>query len=327
MSWTNSNERGSLLGMRFVAWCLQTFGLRPARWLVEPVVLYFFVTSGAARRASLDYLRRVARFPQGRAALGREPGLWLVWQHFRTFGQMLLDRVCLWRGMHGRFAIEFPRQQLLLDCIASGRGAILLGAHVGSFDLLRALAKRNDRRVYLVMFQASTPKFNAFLKALDPTLESHVIRLDPSSVDSILAIEAHVSRGDWVALLADRKELVSSRRIGRAPLLGSIAELPLGPLRVASLLGCPVYTIVALKTGPQRYTIDVEQLADFDSRESPRRERDLQAWLEIYARRLESACLRAPLQWFNFYDFWGDRAERSPVELRQSDAPEHRHAQ
>jgi predicted LPLAT superfamily acyltransferase len=40
----------------------------------------------------------------------------------------------------------------------------------------------------------------------------------------------------------------------------------------------------------------------------PRRERDKIAreTLEAWVRRLEHFALRSPMQWFNFYDFYGD---------------------
>ena len=36
------------------------------------------------------------------------------------------------------------------------------------------------------------------------------------------------------------------------------------------------------------------------------REQELAVWLERYVRRLEELCRSHPLQWSNFYDFWGD---------------------
>ena len=40
----------------------------------------------------------------------------------------------------------------------------------------------------------------------------------------------------------------------------------------------------------------------------PREERDkvAAAMLEAWVRRFEHYCLGAPMQWFNFYDFYGD---------------------
>jgi hypothetical protein len=40
---------------------------------------------------------------------------------------------------------------------------------------------------------------------------------------------------------------------------------------------------------------------------------DLDALAGDYARRLERYCLRAPYQWFNFYDYWSDEGGRRPT--------------
>ncbi|HXV50083.1 MAG TPA: acyltransferase, partial [Candidatus Binatia bacterium] len=66
---------------------------------------------------------------------------------------------------------------------------------------------------------------------------------------------------------------------------------------------CPVYLLFALRVGSGS-EIHFELF-----RESillPRRGRDeaLVPLVQDYARRLEHFCLQAPLQWFNFYDFW-----------------------
>ena len=315
MSWLDVRERGSLLGMRFVVACLRTFGLWPARCVVELVVLYFFLTGRSARRASLAYLRRVAASPAGATALRHAPGWWLSWQHFRSFGQMLLDRACFWCGLHDRFEVTFADHELLLDLQAAGKGAILLSAHVGSVDVMRALATRHGRPVRFVMFQAAAPKINAVLHSIAPELESRVIGIDPANVDSILALKEQVDQGDWIALLGDRAVHASQRRIGRARLLGADALFPLGPLLLASVIGCPVYLVFGLKQGPNRYQIVIERFAERIVVDRRNRERELVVWLQRYAQRLEACCLRAPLQWFNFYDFWAD-----------TDAPEESHA-
>jgi len=321
MTWHRTAERGSLSGMRFVAWSLRTLGLWPARRVVDLVVLYFFLTGGSARRASLDYLRRVRAFPGGSERLGRGPSWWHSWLHFRTFGQMGLDRVAIWSGLQSRFEVDFPHQQLLLDLDASGRGALLLGAHLGSFDVLRALATRRGRRVRFLMFQHVTPKMNALLRSMDPDLESHVIQLDRDDPTAVLELQKHIESGTWIAILADRKELASERRVGRASLLGHPVELPQSPLLLAALLGCPVYFVYGLRTGSRSYEVVAERLAERITIDRRHRERDLQTWLERYAAHLESMCLRAPLQWFNFYEFWGSGSGATGGHAGRSSGP------
>ena len=72
------------------------------------------------------------------------------------------------------------------------------------------------------------------------------------------------------------------------------------------VLGAPVFLSVCLSRGHLRYFAVTEPI--HDGSPVPRRERDKVAreLLDTWVRRLEHYSLRAPTQWFNFYDFYGD---------------------
>ena len=61
--------------------------------------------------------------------------------------------------------------------------------------------------------------------------------------------------------------------------------------------------------GGNRYAIHFEELADFSDPEFSRREDALDMAMTRYAALLDRYCRQAPLNWFNFYDFWA--AEKS----------------
>jgi len=311
MSWNRTAERGSVLGMRFMIFCLRTFGRRAARWMSEPVVFYYFLSSSRARAASRDYLRRVATFPEGLRALGKAPNAWTSWKHFRTFGHSMIDRACFWAGMGGRFRVDFPERPKLLALNEKKQGALLLGSHLGSIDVLRALVTKKATPVNILMFGANARKFNAVVEAIDASADFRAIEVEPGSIQFMLDLHACIDRGEFVAVLGDRAELASEKRTGRARFLGAETAFPLGPLWIAHLLECPVYLIFALNRGPDSYEICLESFAERILLDRKHRERDLGLWLERYVRRLESQCLSTPLQWFNFYDFWQSNAAAS----------------
>jgi predicted LPLAT superfamily acyltransferase len=87
--------------------------------------------------------------------------------------------------------------------------------------------------------------------------------------------------------------------------LGRPARFPLEPFLLGGVLRCPVSLVLCLRMGPSRYRTVLRPLSDGSPR--PRAERDKHAreLLERYALLLESECVRAPYQWFNFYEFWG----------------------
>jgi predicted LPLAT superfamily acyltransferase len=304
--WSRVAERGSLWGMRVTVWCFRRLGRVPTLALVHAIVAYFFVTDGPGRRASAAYLRRVFSTPAGRAALGRPPGTWQCFLHYREFALAIVDRLALWFGRSEEFEFEVHGNEHADRLAEQRRGGIVLGAHLGSFDALRLLAERQRRVVSVLMFTAHARRINAIFRELSPDAEARVIEVDPSSTHAVFEIRERVRRGELIAILGDRIEPGGRGRASRVSLLGGPVSLPQAPFLLAGLLGCPVLLMVALRRGPARYEVFTEQLVE--RVELPRREREkcVAELLAAYAGRLEHYCERAPYQWFNFFDYWED---------------------
>lgn len=306
MSWTAVAERGSLLGMRLTIWVDRTFGPRVSAWLVLPVVAYFFVTDRRGRRASRRYLDRVYAAPGGAAALGRRPGVLDRFRHYRAFALSTLDRLAFSLGRADGYQVVLHGAEHLDRVIGTGQGAVLVGAHLGNFDVLRAVARRNGVVVNVAMFTRHAGRITTLLRELDPELDAHVVQLDPSVPDTALKLRACIARGEFVAILGDRVGPGRRARVVRVPFLGADAAFPQGAFLLASALGCPVLLIVGLRRAAGAYEVFIEPLVDRVPSTPRQRGERLPAIVAGYARRLEAFCLRAPYQWFNFYDFWDD---------------------
>ncbi len=318
--WTRIAERGSLWGLRFTAWLLRAAGRGPTLVLVTGIVGYFFLTDRAGRHASAAYLRRVYATAAGREALGRAPTTWDSFLHYRAFALSIVDRLSIWFGKTEDFELEIHGFEPFDRLAEQKRGAIVLGAHLGSFDVMRMLAERHHTVVNVLMFTANAPHINQILRELSPAVDTHVISVDPDSVESVFEVRRCLARGEHVAILADRIEPGDRRRRGRVPFLGGEVELPQAPFLLASLLGCPVLLVLALRRGAQRYQVFTELLAEKVQLPRGGREEAVRELLTSYAARLEHHCQRAPYEWFNFFDYWGDggggtqtgRAESAP---------------
>jgi predicted LPLAT superfamily acyltransferase len=66
--------------------------------------------------------------------------------------------------------------------------------------------------------------------------------------------------------------------------------------------------MVALRSGPGRYRVFGEVLADHVDLPRDEREKRIRELATAYANRLEHYCIQAPYQWFNFFDFWNEEA-------------------
>lgn len=287
--WVTRPERGSLLAMRLIAWIARRVGRGAARLLLYPICLYFILFAGAGRRASRDYLQR---------ALGRDPGLAGSFRHFHTFASTILDRVFLLNGEVGRFDVRVHGQQVVEDIIAGGDGCFLLGAHMGSFEIVRALgADTRGLDVSLLMYEENARKLASVFDAINPRHGESIISL--GEVDTMLKVDAVLARGGLVGMLADRT--IGDESTAPHRFLGMQTAFPTGPFRVAAVLRRPVVLMFGLYRGGNRYDVHFERLDDGPP--APREER-LRRMQAQYVARLEHYCRSAPYNWFNFYDFW-----------------------
>lgn len=289
-SWTRNPERGSAALVRFMAWLSVAIGRRASRIPLAPIVLYFFLTSAAARRHSRAYLRR---------CLGREPTLAERYAVFRSFSTTIHDRIFFLKDRYEDFDVEVHGADLL-----AGGGKLLMGAHVGSFEAMRATGRQHgDRRVSMAMYEANARRLNAVLSAINPAALADVVPL--GRLDSMLALRARLDAGDLVGVLADRT--LGDEPVVRVPFLGEPAAFPTGPMRMAAALRQPVFLMIGLYRGGNRYEVRFEPLADFSDCDRTNREARVRAAIEAYAARLEHYCREAPDNWFNFHDFWAGK--------------------
>lgn len=302
--WSERREGGG----RFALWLIREIGLRAgrpvARALLYPVTVYFFFRRGPERRASRAFLAR---------ALGRPAGTWDVLRHIHCYAATILDRVFLLaRGVNG-YAIRVHGLEQLEAQVARGRGVILLGAHIGSFEALRVLAEaRPELRVRMLMDRGQTPALTELLHALNPGVAEMVVDAGGDGTAVVLAIRDAAAQGALIGLLGDRARPGETTRA--AVFFGAAAQFPVAPYLIAAALELPVVLAFGLYRGGNRYAVHFE---DFDAGAPiPRNARAarLGELTQRYAVRLEYYTRLDPFNWFNFYDFWNtpSRAAAGP---------------
>ena len=306
--WLSVAERGSLLGMYFIVGCYRVFGRRVCSYLIVPVVGYFFVTGGRARRASRQYLQRLHRWSgrHGNGGAARAPGLLASFRHFHQFALNIIDRASFFVGDTADFAAVVHGREHLERLARAGRGALVLSAHLGSFDALRLVADEGGVPLNVAMFLRNARMINAVFTRLNPSRPLRIIDLERAAPRSVFDIRACIQRGEFVGMLGDRVGLGDDARISWVPFLGERAAIPHGPFLLASVLKCPVLLMIGLRVDHATYEVFVEVLAEQIMLPAMDRGGALDALARDYVGRLEHYCLRAPYQWFNFYEFWDD---------------------
>lgn len=290
-AWLNQRERGSLLGMRVLVGISFFLGRPVARLLLYPTCLYFLLFSVASRRSSRKYLAR---------ALGRRPLLKDVFRHYFAFASVALDRFFLLKDQHELFEIRIHGESILQELLERGQGCLLLGAHLGSFEVLRLAGTAHKLEVSMVMYEDNARMVNSVVKAVNPAVPERIIAL--GRFDSMFQVHERLQRNAWVGILGDRV-LPGGEQL-RASFLGEAALFPTSPYRMALMLRRPIVFMTGLYRGGNRYDLHFEKLLDPDTVTRTQRTAAVASALQRYVQRLEHYCREAPYNWFNFYDFW-----------------------
>jgi predicted LPLAT superfamily acyltransferase len=304
--WASLREAGLSTGLWFLYGVYRCGGRWLYRILLWPVAFYFALTRGVARRASIEYLGRVGVLAPDASWATR---FWHVTCHIERFADALLDKALAWTGALDLGTTHTDVDPRLDEAVAAGQGGVLVVAHCGNLEVLRALARSmSNARLTILVHTRHAQRFNRLLTRLNP--ESAANLLQVTEIDAAVAAElSHcVGRGEFVVIAADRVPVGSGTR-GHAghtldvPFLGLPAPLPIGPWVLAAALGCPVFWLSCLKSEGV-YTLHCERL--FERVVLPRAQRAaaLAQVMGVYAQRLEAACRAAPYAWFNFYPFW-----------------------
>ncbi|HZD41476.1 MAG TPA: hypothetical protein VE131_12180, partial [Terriglobales bacterium] len=297
--WAQINEFSCVTGMRLLFSAWRFFGRWSFRVILYPVLVWYMLTRSSARTSSRDYLRRIAAFQHPSPI---EPSSVTVLRHFASFAENLLETMLLWSGWFRADRVKFQGKELITAQITAKRGGLLICSHLGNLELCRVLSKRAGFQLTVLVHTKHAKKFNRLLAQLDPESQLDLMQVTEISPATAVMLSEKIERGEFVAVVGDRIPVSSSPRVAFAKFLSEPAPFPVGPYILASLLRCPVYLLFSLRVG-RASEIHFELFRE--SIRLPRKGRDeaLARLVEAYARRLEHFCLRAPLQWFNFYDF------------------------
>ena len=290
--WMQQEERSHALVLRFMVWLSLTFGRRLGRVVLHAITAYFVLFAPTARRASRHYLER---------ALGRSAGWRDGYRHVLSFASTIHDRIYLLNDRFSDFDIQVHGVQAVRGSLKDGEGALLIGAHLGSFEALRAVGwGAGGLKVAMLMYKDNARKLNASLAAINPKAMQDIIPL--GRIESMLEVRDKLQNGYMVGMLADRT--LGDDAMEMMDFLGHPAPFPVGPWRLAAMLKRPVFFMTGLYVGGNRYELHFEPLADFSQVDRAGRQAAIEQAMARYVSCLERFCKRQPYNWFNFFNFW-----------------------
>jgi predicted LPLAT superfamily acyltransferase len=291
-AWIEVPERSNLFWLNTMIWISLRFGRWLSLLLLYPITAYFVVFSYRSRTASHNFLQRV---------LGHDCSWAEVFQHYYTFARTLLDRIYIFAGQGHRLDIRIKGLDLLDNYVQSEHGCLLVGAHHGSFEIVRALGLlKSEYLIKALVYGEGTPLISRLFKKLNPSLFEDIVYM--GSVGSLFGLDEHARKGGIIALLGDRS-LQASKRV-RCDFFGEQAWFPEAPALLSRILDMPLVLFFCLHQDDGHYEVSFEHLSDPPNTNRHMRKAANHMIMQRYANRLEHYCRLAPYNWFNFYDFW-----------------------
>ena len=298
--WSALAELGAAFGLRIGIGVYRLIGRRGCLLVMAPVVVWFYLSAGARRRASRDFLERA--FAAG--GVTHRPGPRDGLRHFMRFAERILDTVSAWAGGMKPGELDLADPAALARLRDDPRGCILIVGHLGAADISRALLDPATRgRLLVLAHTGHALSYNRILQDVSPDTALNVIAVTDIGPDTAIALRDHVERGRWIVIAGDRTPVHGPSRIARVPFLGAPAPFSQGPYVLAALMECPVWLLFCRKEG-KRYRLTVEPFAERIVLPRGARNAALAGHAARYAARLQAHALADPFQWYNFFDFW-----------------------
>jgi Kdo2-lipid IVA lauroyltransferase/acyltransferase len=223
--------------------------------------------------------------------------------------QMLYNFACYWVDLF-RFAQLPPERALaLLDrrvgdhhlfaALEAGKGAILLTAHLGNWEMGGVLLRPLGVDLSVVYVPDQFEDVEASRVLLRRATGVGEIPIRPQESLSSLPVLRALRANQLVAMQGDRD---FNDRGTPVEFFGQPAPFPLGPFHLALLTGAPLLPAFVVYTTGQRFEIEVGAPIRVDS--TGDRQADARRGLEEWVRVLEAAVKRWPTQWYTFFDYW-----------------------
>jgi len=294
-------EGGVIWGMRLLLRIYLLCGRTVLQLFLYPVVIYYWLINRQARQASQTYLNRLAVFAPSLKLSGSF--LW-SFRHFISFANAIIDKLAAWSGALTRADVQYHGRNEIISEIRKGQGVVLLGSHLGNLEVCRVIADFDKTlHINVLIHNKHAQKFNRLLKQTSDNSQLNLVQVTEITAATSMLLKDKIEGGELVIIAADRSLPGSRQHVTKVNFLGGEALMPQGPFILAGLLKCPIYTVFCLKQ-QDKHVIYFDHFSDMLNFPRKTREQAIQQITQRYAERLQAYCLKEPLQWFNFFDFW-----------------------
>lgn len=298
--WSQINESTVAWGIRILCWIFRLGGRVTFFATLWPVIFVYWLFLPRLRAASLGYLTRV----HASGYMAKKPGWIAGISHVVRFADTIMDKIL---AVSGAFTVDDLEVHGREPLLADERGAVLITCHSGCLELCQALTQSRPRhKVVVLVHTLHAVKFNNILSRINENFAVNHIEVTAITPAIAITLSERVEAGEYIVIVGDRTP-IASQAVTTAKFFGEEAPFPVGPYLLASLLKCPLWSMICTRAGKEsksRYALYFTKLWEPVTLSRKERGALFGTLAQRYADELEVRIGASPYDWFNFFDFW-----------------------
>lgn len=292
-NWTGQSK-GTSTGYRiFIS--LINVNFRLAYLLLVPVSFFYFLFSD---KKSILY------FYRERMGYGVVKAYRSVYQNYIYLGKVLIDKINILSGNKDQYTFDFEGEEYLHKIVQENQGGLLLGAHMGNWEVAGELLERVDSVINILMVEAESEKVKEVMSSAIAEKKVNIIPIKDDMSHIFAVIQAFKNK-EIVAMHGDR--FVEGNQTLEFNFLGANAKFPVGPMVLAGKYKIPVTFVFSVKETNTHYHFYATEGKVYKlSRKPALRDQSVRTMMSEYVESLEDKVKNYPLQWFNYHKFWSN---------------------
>ena len=296
----SGKTRGGTFGYKFFILLIKNSNQKVTYFFLRIVAFYFFLF---VRNKNIKFYFRDIHKLKGLAFQKA------LYRNYLMLGEVLVDKIAFLVKPRVHFTFDYEGEEYLHEMAAGGKGGMLIGAHMGNWELAGNLLDRIDNKVNVLMLDAEHQSIKALLESYKVLSKFEVI-LIRDDFSHLIKIREALERNEFVVMHGDR--YVDGNGVIELDFMAAKAKFPVGPLYMASKFAVPVSFVYTLKDRATHYHFYATKPEIFPYPASLKRRReDIRVMVEKYVSNLEFMVKRYPTQWFNYFPFWEDESTAS----------------
>lgn len=296
----SGKTRGGTFGYKFFILLIKNSNQKVTYFFLRIVAFYFFLF---VRNKNIKFYFRDIHKLKGLAFQKA------LYRNYLMLGEVLVDKIAFLVKPRVHFTFDYEGEEYLHEMAAGGKGGMLIGAHMGNWELAGNLLDRIDSKVNVLMLDAEHQSIKALLES-HKVLSKFEVILIRDDFSHLIKIREALERNEFVVMHGDR--YVDGNGVIELDFMAAKAKFPVGPLYMASKFAVPVSFVYTLKDRATHYHFYATKPEIFPYPASLKRRReDIRVMVEKYVSNLEFMVKRYPTQWFNYFPFWEDESTAS----------------